>query len=465
MYKGSYKSGVDYDVEKIWQQCVEGLRLTLSLTVINTYFKKVRLLSIHSSGDRLICELGAEPFARDMVEKRYLGQIADELSRITSKQCEVRVVTKRWEEKADQTTDTQVLGPLFEPKHVDFDLLHKTKLKEGASFDHYAVGGSNQMAFAAAQAVAKRLGMAYNPLLIYGGVGVGKTHLMQAIGNEIIQKGETRVLFCTSEQFTNDLVEGIKNKNTEQVRSKYRRLKLLMIDDVQFIAGKGSAQEEFFHTFNALVSDGAQVVMTSDRPPAEISKLEPRLRSRFGAGLIVEIAEPDLELRAAILLIKAKQRNFDLKTDLATLIADHVTGIRELDGFLSRLSTEAESQGGIIDESLVRHALQLSPQSSNMRRQMVPPADVISAIAKFYGVTVSQLKGERRTKSVAWPRQILMYFLAHEMKLGVIEVGRLIGGRDHTTILHGRDKVLVELETNQAFKSELSEVRRHIFQQ
>ncbi|MCS7008562.1 MAG: chromosomal replication initiator protein DnaA [Chthoniobacterales bacterium] len=322
-------------------------------------------------------------------------------------------------------------------------------LKIDFTFENYAVGGSNQLAFAAAQAVAKNPGKAYNPLFIYGGVGVGKTHLMHGIGHEAIKKGET-VRCCTGEEFTNDLVEAIRDKNTERVRNKYRKVRMLLIDDVQFIAGKPSVQEEFFHTFNAILKEGGQVVMTSDKPPAEISRMEERLRSRFGGGLIVDIGQPDFELRTAILLIKAKQLGINLNMETAQKIAQKVEGVRELQGVLMRLM----NRPGDVDRAIIG--------SGEKEVKLVSPQQVIAKICSFYGVTTTQLKSKGRTKSVVWPRQVAMFFLVNEMRLAQEEVGRLLGGRDHSTVIHARDKIGELLASDERIKREYETLKRQL---
>ena len=451
---------MDYDLEKIWGAVTGGLKVNVSSGAYAAFLKNTALVEIREMGDRLICTIGCPTaMVRDEIQKRFWGQIIEELERVTEKKCEVvlKIEGRRVEEQESVSKGL----PLFEEdgsREVD---LRRAKLREDYTFESYAVGGSNQMAHAAALAVARKPGQAYNPLFIYGGVGVGKTHLMQAIGHEAIKKGETRVLFCTSEQFTNDLVEGIKNKTTEKVRAKYRQVRVLMIDDVQFIAGKPSAQAEVFHTFNAIQADGGQVGMTSDRPPLEISKLEERLKSRFGAGLIVDIGKPDFELRTAILLIKAGQRKVDLPMDAAQLVAEQVEGVRELQGFLTRILTDAEINKIPITLERVREMLKLP--AGNGTTKVVTPGEIIEMVAKYYEVGVQQLKGERRTKTVAWPRQVLMYFLAHEVKLPLTEVGRLLGGRDHSTVIHARDKIIAQADRDLKTKGELDGIRRRIF--
>jgi chromosomal replication initiator protein len=451
----------EVDKERIWGTVMSALKTEVSEGAYNTYLKSTQLLDIAEAGERAICEVGCNSaFIKNTLEQRYWGQISLELQRVISKKCEVtfKVSTKKTEE-----INTPA-GPLFENKKTEHvsEWQRKANLKEDLNFDNYAVAGSNQMAFAAAQAVAKKPGSAYNPLFIYGGVGVGKTHLMQAIGNALINSGESAVLFCSGEEFTNDLVEAIRFKSTEKVRNKYRKVRLLMIDDVQFIAGKPTVQEEFFHTFNTILKEGGQVVMTSDKPPGDIAKLEERLKSRFGAGLIVDIGPADFELRTAILLIKAKQRNIDLKMETAQLIAANVEGVRELQGFLIKIETEERLRGKPLSKDDLQTILKIDGAADSKNR-VITPAEVINMVGSYYGVGIQQLKGDRRTKTLAWPRQILMYFLRQELRLPLEEVGRLVGGRDHTTVLHAAEKVRSELEQNHLFQAQYSELRRKLF--
>ena len=447
--------------EKTWEAVLSALRLTLSEGTFNTYLKKTQLVELRETDEKLIGEIGCPSvFIKNTLDQRYAGQMGEELSRVTGKKCEVSL-TLRSRETEPKKPEIKDL-PLFDEDQPKREGIKRANLRPDYTFENYAVGGSNQMAYAAAQAVARKPGQAYNLLFIYGGVGVGKTHLMQAIGHKALQNGETAVWFCSGEEFTNDLVEAIRFKTTDKVRNKYRRMKILMVDDVQFIAGKPSVQEEFFHTFNAILKEGGQVIMTSDKPPAEISKLEERLRSRFGAGLIVDIGNPDFELRTAILLIKAKQRQINLDMETAQTVAANIEGVRELEGFLVRATTEAEMRGENIDKSLVEEILKLT-QPNNGGPRVVTPNEIFLVVGNYYGVGVQQLKGERRTKTIVWPRQILMYLLRNELKLPLDEVGRLIGGRDHTTILHGSEKVSSKLTDNQDLQRELREIKKKIF--
>jgi chromosomal replication initiator protein len=444
--------------EKIWESVLQSLRLTLSEATFNGYLRKTILLEIRESGERLVAEVGCSSiFIKNTLDQRHFGQMAEELTRVMGKKCELVLVVK---EKGQEKTNGEL--PLFNETKTKVEEGKRSNLRTDYTFDNYAVGGSNQMAFAAAQAIARKPGSSYNPLFIYGGVGVGKTHLMQAIGHKCLEGGEAPVWFCSGEEFTNDLVEAIRFKTTEKVRNKYRRVKVLMVDDVQFIAGKPTIQEEFFHTFNAILREGGQVIMTSDRPPEEITKLEERLRSRFGAGLIVDIGEPDFELKTAILLIKAKQRNLNLPMDAAQTIAENIEGVRELEGFLLKVATDAEMRNESITKSRVEEILKIK-KNVHSEVRVVTPNEVFGVVGNFYGIGVTQLKGERRTKTIVWPRQILMYILRFDLKLPLDEVGRLIGGRDHTTVMHGSEKVSLELETNQNLKRELLEIKKKIF--
>ncbi len=447
------------DKEKTWTSVLASLKTEVSEGIFNTYLKNTHIVDIQENDQRTIFEIGCNStFIRNTLDLRYHGQIARELSRVTGKTAEVVIKV------AEKKIELDEKGTLFEtPKATVFsDAWRKANLKADFTFENYAVSGSNQMAYAAAQAVAKKLGETYNPLFIYGGVGVGKTHLMQAIGHEALRNSNGQVLFCSGEEFTNDLVEAIRFKTTDKVRSKYRKVKLLMIDDVQFIAGKPTVQEEFFHTFNAIQRDGGQVVMTSDKPPGEIAKLEERLRSRFGAGLIVDVGPADFELRSAIVLIKAKQRNMEISMETAQTIAANVTGVRELQGALIKLETEERIRGKKLDMEEILKLLNVQNEEA-IKSRFITPTEVINQIGNYYGVGVQQLKGEKRTKTIVWPRQILMFILRHDLKLPLEEVGRLLGGRDHTTVLHATDKVRGELDQNHKFAAEMADVKRKIF--
>lgn len=446
---------MDRDVKRIWKAVLEGMKVTVSTGTFNAVIRQTELLTITVNGDRWICEVGCSSgMTKTLLEQRFHGQLAEELKRVTESDCEIKFVV------GEKKNEKEIDLPLFTERDNSEDV-RRARLRPDFTFDNYAVSGSNQMAHAAAMAVARKPGAAYNPLFIYGGVGVGKTHLMQAVGRAVIERGEGPVLFCTGEEFTNDLVMGIRNKDTDRVRGKYRKVKALLIDDVQFIAGKASVQEEFFHTFNSIGREGGQVVMTSDKPPGEIAKLEERLRSRFGAGMIVDVGPADFELRTAILLIKAKQKGRELDMGVAQAIASHIEGVRELEGFLMRVTSEAEIKKEPVSVEMVERLLKITRAADGQAR-IVTPNEVINLVATYFGVGVQQLKGERRTQAIAWPRQILMYLLRTDLKLPLEEVGRLIGGRDHTTVMHADKKVVLAMQEDASIHNQIGDIKKKL---
>jgi len=302
-----------------------------------------------------------------------------------------------------------------------------------------AVSSTNQLAFVSATTVAKKPGVTYNPLFIYGPTGVGKTHLMQAIANEVYAKNPNKkILYTTSEEFTTEVVEAIRTNNTGNMKKKFRELDLLIIDDIQFVAGKDKVQEELFHTFNILVDKAAQIVLSSDRPPAEMKQVEKRLLSRFSGGLTVDIGSPDFELRTAILLIKAKKYGVLLTMEAAKMIAQKTQDARGLEGLLLRIITQAQAGDGEITEDLVASVLALNKEE---RLNSFHPDEIIRNVCYFYKVKSTQLRSPKRDAFLVRPRQVAMYILKKELNLTFVEIGNLLGGRDHTTIMHGVTKV------------------------
>lgn len=429
------------DKNQVWNDVLESIKVSVSKPTFNTWFSQTHISDVKKIEDRYIIEVGCgTSFAKATIESRYQALIQDALTKTLSSKCDVVFIVKSKEINTRNTTPT----PLFQEevgKSEISNLLSKSKIRNQYTFENFAVSSSNQMAFAAAEAVSNEPSTAYNPLFIWGGVGVGKSHLMNAVGYSLIQKSNgSSILFCTGEDFTNDIVEGIRSKTTAAVRNKYRKLDALCIDDIQFIAGKDTVQEEFFHTFNALVSTGGQVILTSDRPPSEISKLEERLRSRFEAGLIVDIGNPDFELRCAITQIKAIERGMDIPNDLIQLIAGNIHAAREIEGFLIKLSSEVKLKREKLDLDLIERILN---RKDGVQVKMIKsnPQEVVGAVADYYSVGKRQLIGTSRARVIARPRQILMYLLRMELKLPYQEIGRLIGGRDHTTVMHAVDKI------------------------
>lgn len=436
------------DTSQTWKDVLDSIKVSVSPANFSTWFSQTHLVAVNKNQERSFVEVGCNSsFVKATLESRYFGLIQDSLIKTLGTPCDLIFVVKQ--NPAKTTQPDQFSSPLFEQipdQAINKETAKKRILESGLrlmfNFKNFAVSSSNQMAFAAAEAVASDPGNAYNPLFIWGGVGVGKTHLMSAVGYSILEKDpEMDVVLCTGEQFTNEIVEGIRNKSTQQFRRKYRKAKALLIDDIQFIAGKDAVQEEFFHTFNALVNSGAQVILTSDRPPSEISKLEERLRSRFEAGLIVDIAAPDFELRCAILQIKAKERSIELPMDLIQLIAANIDGARQMEGFLVKLSTEVKIKKAQVTPDLIESLLGKGAEVNGQMPTKASPNDLLNAVSKYYSLGKRSLLGNSRARPVSQPRQILMYLMRIQLGLPLEEVGRLIGGRDHTTVMHAVEKI------------------------
>lgn len=430
--------------EQIWQDCLGNIKVSVSPAIFSTWFSQTHITNLNQKGDRILVEIGCpSSFVKNTIESRYYGLIQDTLSKITGQNCDIVFEIKAKKENKKQEFAST---PLFQETKEDntnfIDELKKSRLRPFYTFENFAVSSSNQMAWAASEAVAKNIGSAYNPLFLWGGVGVGKTHLMNAVGYYVKKNDINKnVYFCTGEDFTNDIVEGIRNKTTQKFRNKYRKLDVLLIDDIQFIAGKDAVQEEFFHTFNAIVAAGGQIILTSDKPPSEISKLEERLRSRFEAGLIVDIAPPDFELRCAITQIKAKEKRINLTMDIVQTIAGNLDSARKIEGFLIRLRSAIEiNKYSEITVEIVENLLGKRENEIEKRRK-VSSEDVIEAVCKQYTLKKKQILGDSRIKNFALPRQILMYILRTELNLPLQEVGRIIGGRDHTTVMHAVEKI------------------------
>lgn len=332
-------------------------------------------------------------------------------------------------------------------------------LRTDYTFETFAVSTTNEMAHAAATAVSNRPGLSYNPLFLYGGVGVGKTHLMQAIGNNILAGNpNTKLLYCTGEEFTNEIVNAIRTKQANIFKNKYRGVQVLLMDDIQFLAGKNAVQEEFFHTFNALTKQQSQVVLTSDRPPHEIMLLEDRLRSRFEAGLMIDIQQPSFELRTAILLVKASAAQVPIPIELAKTIASKVESARKIEGIITSIRSEVELKHREINAQLVDEILRV--EIENKRPTIsASPADVIKTVANHYKLKQTSIKGKKRVKELVIARHIAMFLLKEELSLSLVEIGKWFSGRDHTSVLHAVNKIKLSVTTDDKIRQDVSALR------
>ena len=426
----------------LWKKVLGEIETEVSKANFLTLFKTTGLLSFENN----VATIAAtSTMIIDLLQKRFYQVIKKTVDKHTGTDAKIIFVPKVIDRG---TKEQQNKSPLFAQIEEKPAIVgHLPRVRSDYTFQTMAVSSSNQLAYVSATTVAKKIGQSYNPLFIYGPVGVGKTHLMQAIANEVYQKTPgKKIIYITSEEFTNEVVEAIRGNDTARMKRRFRSIDLLIGDDVQFFAGKEKAQEELFHTFNILIDEGAQIVLSSDRPPSEIKKIEKRLSSRFSGGLTVDIEPPDFELRAAILLIKAKKYGVDLPIDVAKEISQKSQDARGLEGLLLRVITEAKTKEIEITVDLVDEALN---NHQKEERRLFHPDELIKNVCSFYNIKLTQIKSPRRTAYLVKARQIAMYLLKKELRLSLVEIGNVLGGRDHTTVMHGLDKIEKLLSNNE----------------
>lgn len=435
-------AGGRVDVIDIWHATSEELRSRLGEGSFTHWFERITPISVENNS----LVLGApDEFTREWLQHRLHDVVRDALA----------VAGYGHLSPAYVVVDEQV------PAEIEPDVAEaKAGFNPHYTFGEFIVGSGNRLAHASALACVDKPGTAYNPLVLYGGVGVGKTHLLQAIGQEAIDQRRGIVLYATSETFTNELILAIREGSTGTFRERYRSVDFLLIDDVQFIAGKEATQEEFFHTFNALHQSGKQIVVTSDRPPSELRVLEDRLRSRLGWGLPVDLQPPDLETRIAILRSKAEQRHSRLPETVLNAIAVRAgSNVRELEGTLNRVLAVAELMNAEPDMDTVRAVLGEEPEMGGSAR----PADVLQAVSSYYRIKAAELTGPQRTRGIAFPRHVAMYLLREEAKLSLVEVGNFLGGRNHSTVLYGTEKIAAEARRKGRVRQDLTAIRQLMY--
>ena len=432
----------------LWKKVLGEIETEVSRANYLTLFKPTALLSLKGQTASIAAP---STMIIDLLQKRFYEVIKKTVDKYTKTDTKIIFVPKVINREAQ---DNIAITPLFAQAENKQPLTigHLPRVRPDFTFQTLAVSSSNQLAFVSATTVAKKPGQAYNPLFIYGPVGVGKTHIMQAIANEVYKNDpDKKIIYTTSEEFTNEVVEAIRNNDTARMKRKFRNIDLLIVDDVQFFAGKDRAQEELFHTFNILIDAGAQIVLSSDRPPSEIKKLEKRLSSRFAGGLTVDIEAADFELRCAILLIKAKKYGLDLSIEVAKKIAEKAHDSRELEGLLLKTITVATGGGSEITPGLVENILN---KNTTEEKNFFHPDEVIKNICAFYGIKETMIKGPKRDSHLVKARQIAMFILKQDLSLSYTEIGNILGGRDHTTIMHGVEKI-EGLLTDKIFSEEI----------
>lgn len=480
------------NLTQIWQATLGTMQMQTSRQEFDTWLRGTTLLSLESG----VATVGtASAFYKEGIENRYMAPVRRSLGDIVGYPVQVRVVIA-----PNQLTRVEPVPMAQVARAVELDddelpvasgranghgggypapsdggdtnglvqldlssAMRTGMLNPKYTFDRFIVGSSNRLAHAASSAVAEHPAQAYNPLFLYGGVGLGKTHLLHAIGNYALDRDpEINVLYVSSEKFTNDLINAIRRQQTEEFRLRYRNIDILLIDDIQFIAGKDATQEEFFHTFNTLHSAAKQIVISSDRPPKAIVTLEERLRSRFEWGLIVDVQSPDLETRTAILRAKGEQMGVAIPADVIDFLAHKVqSNIRELEGSLNRVAAFAELNRVPITVELAAAAL--AELFENTRRKHVTPETIVQEIANYYGVDLKVLQGRGRSRNIVVPRQVAMYLLREETELSLMDIGGLLGGRDHTTVMYGCEKMSEEINADARLRADVNAIREKLY--
>ena len=448
--------------EELWKAVLGEMELSLTRANFITWFKNTTIVARDHSSIVVSVPNG---FIKEWLENKFNKKILQSIRILTPEIREVKYsIGKPKIELQKQDISRIILEKELEEKNeapVDADIDRLTNLNKRYSFDSFVSGSSNEMAYAACQAVTKNLGKIYNPLFIYGNVGLGKTHLIQAVGNKVAENKEKKVLYLQAERFAAQIVEAIMNRTIEDLKNQYAKLDLLILDDVQFIAGKVKAQEIVFATFNELYGRNKQIILSSDRPPAAIPTLEERLRSRFEGGMIADVGLPDLETRLAILKQKLQGKDIALSDEILSYIASHMQkNIRELEGALNRVVAYSQIYNKAPDMKEVKNILN-TYLSTPYRK--TSPAAILKAVADFYNITATDLVKRSRKKEVVRPRQVAMFLLRDETKLSFPEIGQKLGGRDHSTVIHACEKIRMESNIDEPLKQELVLIKERVY--
>jgi len=451
--------------EKLWQIILGEMELQISRANFVTWFRNASISGFEDNNETAIISLPNE-FTRAWFEKKYQRNILDILQNTTDGQ--IKKVIYCIESKSGSSTEPEktfisleeIMKKDAEETKVEID---KQGLNPRYSFENFIVGKGNELAHGASLAIAKNPGKKYNPLFIYGGVGLGKTHLLQAVGHEIIkQNPKKKILYLSAEKFTNEFIKAIREGKTDAFKKIYRTKDLLLVDDVQFFAGKEGVQEEFFHTFNALYQKDRQIILTSDRPPRVIPALEERLISRFEGGMIVDISAPDLETRIAILQQKAKEKNLQIEEKIIKYIAVQIqSNVRRLEGALNKIIAYHELNK--MPFSLEETKKIIATLTNLPRKAALSPRELIQIVADFYNLKISELTGASRKKELVLPRQMAMYLLREELEASFPLIGHELGGRDHTTAMHAWKKIQKEIDNEGRIKQEIDFIRQRIY--
>ncbi|MCZ2259030.1 chromosomal replication initiator protein DnaA [Sporosarcina sp. G11-34] len=443
-------------LEELWVEVLAKVEQKISRPSFETWLKSTKLISY---GEENVTIAAPNSFAKDWLESHYVHLITGILSELTGEDRLIQFVVPKEMEESDFSVPKPVVKPIEKTNPPTVSGMLNPKY----TFDTFVIGSGNRFAHAASLAVAEAPAKAYNPLFIYGGVGLGKTHLMHAIGHYVMdQNPNAKVVYLTSEKFTNEFINSIRDNKAVEFRNRYRNVDVLLIDDIQFLAGKEQTQEEFFHTFNTLHEESKQIVISSDRPPKEIPTLEDRLRSRFEWGLITDITPPDLETRIAILRKKAKADGLlDIPNEVMTYIASQIdTNIRELEGALIRVVAYSSLVNKDISMDLATEALkEIIP---NARPRTVTILDIQKTVGEHFNMRLEDFSAKKRTRLVAFPRQIAMYLSRELTDFSLPKIGSEFGGRDHSTVIHAHEKISTMLKDDQALQQDVQDIKNSL---
>lgn len=449
--------------EEVWKAVLGEMELSLSRANFTTWFKNTSIISRDKNAVLVSVPNG---FIKEWLENKFHKKILDSIRTLTPEIREIKyAIGKPKTELLKQNFAKMILdNDLGEKTEAaqDSDVDKQTNLNKRYTFESFVVGSNNELAHAASLRVTKELGKLYNPLFLYGGVGLGKTHLLQAIGNRVVvENKDKRVLYISAERLTADIIEAVLNKTIEDLKNRYTKLDLLMIDDIQFIAGKVKTQDIVFSTFNELYGQNKQILLSSDRPPQAIPALEERLRSRFQGGMVADVEAPDFETRLAILKLKASEKNTSLDEDVLVYIATHIQkNVRELEGALNRVAAFSQIYNRVPDIKEVKNILNTY---LNAPYRKTSPQVILKSVADFYSVSPNDLLKRSRKKEVVRPRQIAMFLLREETKLSFPEIGQKLGGRDHSTVIHACEKIKRETSIDESLKQEMVLIKERVY--
>ncbi|MEX0878072.1 MAG: chromosomal replication initiator protein DnaA [Candidatus Spechtbacterales bacterium] len=449
------------DEQELWQSVLNEIELQTSKANFITWFKNTY---IANKKNGVVTVAAPNGFSKEWLENKYGKQI---LKFLRAQENEIKEIRYIIENKKPQNilTDTKRKDgiPDIEESQLQFEefkIDKNTNLNPKYTFESFVVGPSNELAHAAAFSIFKKPGLTYNPLFVYGGVGLGKTHLLQALGNKFSSKGIS-VVYLTSERFTSEFISSIQNQDIDGFKNKYRKKDVLIIDDIQFLAGKEQTQEEFFHTFNALHEQNKQIILSSDRPPKAIPTLEERLRSRFEGGMLVDIGYPDYETRVAILKTKIKDRNISLTDEVIHYIASNIQrNIRELEGALNLVVASSRLYNNEVD---LERAKKILSHITHKPSKPISYKKILKAVCNFYEVEEEELLGKNRKRDIVLPRQVAMYLMRTELKTSYPTIGDRFGGKDHTTVIHACDKIEYQLKDNTTFEEEFNFLKQQLY--